>query len=78
MTDEIKPCPFCGGTNIQIEEGTSYRWRVAVCADCGAQAPEARVTSLEGIDADRGAAFREWNTRVNHELINKGPTPEEF
>jgi len=72
MTQEIKPCPFCGDTVVDVEEGSSFRWRVAICRSCGAQAGEVRRQTLgEGTNdewdaAARIAALAEWNTRHTH------------
>jgi len=36
--DELKPCPFCGGTGIWIEQydcTAGKRWRI-MCLKCGA------------------------------------------
>lgn len=36
MAAELKPCPFCGGTNLNLLKG-KYMWWVECCnADCGA------------------------------------------
>ena len=34
MSEELKPCPFCGGSNITEEASFS----VVFCADCGGEA----------------------------------------
>lgn len=36
------PCPFCGGTNITTREGSSFRWWLAECDECGATSSEVR------------------------------------
>lgn len=63
MSETLKPCPFCGGTNISILSngiGDFY----AICdgddedeAFCGAR------TSDRGCETPEGAA-RRWNRRV--------------
>lgn len=70
MTITIKPCPFCGVTDVEVSEGTSFRWRRAVCRHCGAQAGEVRVQTLGGgtreeweQQAERDA-IEEWNKRT--------------
>ena len=63
------PCPFCGGTTIASYEGSTFRWRYAACNDCGAQADEVRIETIdcprpqaiEKADVDLLAA---WNTRA--------------
>lgn len=37
-----KPCPFCGGSSVSCHEGSTFRWIVACCDECGAQAREVR------------------------------------
>jgi len=64
-----KPCPFCGGARISIEEGTTYRWRHARCDECGARAGGVRIqTTGDGTDGQWEAAaeveaMKVWNTR---------------
>jgi Lar family restriction alleviation protein len=63
------PCPFCGGTNIEVVEGDTFRWRLACCRECGAQAGEVRIQTLgdgtpEEWEADAASrAIEEWNRR---------------
>jgi Lar family restriction alleviation protein len=76
MNETPKPCPFCGGTSIQVQQGSTYRRLVALCADCGAQGPEARQTSFEDTP-DCAPALRDWNTRVNPEHLSPAnPWPD--
>lgn len=51
--NELKPCPFCGGTN-QIIEGEDTGSEYFIC-DCGADGP--------GGD-DGSMAIKRWNTRA--------------
>ena len=66
---EIKHCPFCGHRDIQVHDGSTFRWLVAICCGCGAQSPEARIDTLaddrEKAIADASLkAIEEWNTRA--------------
>lgn len=70
ITEATKPCPFCGGTNIYPWRGPFHRGAFAVCVDCEAQGPEARVTALDDHRLDTSDALREWNTRVNPEHLS--------
>lgn len=65
------PCPFCGGTSVRTMDGSTFRWRVAYCCNCGAQAGEVRIQTLgngtkaqwnERAEAD---AIEEWNKRAS-------------
>ena len=65
----VLPCPFCGDNKPTVFEGSTFRWRVAVCNNCGAYAPEVRHDTLAedqkqaGIESD-AAAITAWNTRA--------------
>ena len=60
MSEELKPCPFCGGSEIYAEEYEHHpgavRWRV-FCAGC-----------MAGIDTgtrqSMGQAVQDWNRRA--------------
>ena len=63
------PCPFCGSDDITTQEGTTFRWRSAVCCHCGAQSGEVRVDTLAkdhsaALEKAKGAAIEEWNRRA--------------
>jgi Lar family restriction alleviation protein len=52
MTEELKPCPFCGGSNVSTYEVKgSYS---TLCVGCGGEGPE------EDSEAEAIAA---WNRR---------------
>lgn len=68
---QVKPCPFCGGTDIRIETREFFdslirRYDSAMlsigCADCGA---ETCTYGHDGNDYDqrRAALIAKWNTR---------------
>ena len=65
-----KPCPFCGSDNVDTREGSTFRWMLAECGECGATGPEIRVQTLgDGTpDAWRYNAQRdaliEWDKRA--------------
>ena len=54
---EIKPCPFCGSTNLRVMGGIG---KYVKCRDC-----EASSGHLPGgsCSADEGAAVEAWNAR---------------
>lgn len=41
MTDELKPCPFCGGKAAMhtMYMGDGHRYRAIECVECGATTP---------------------------------------
>lgn len=41
----IKPCPWCGGTSVSVVE-KEFRYRMAVCDECDAHAPDVRHDTL--------------------------------
>ncbi|MFK3794785.1 Lar family restriction alleviation protein [Pseudomonas sp. NPDC088444] len=51
MSQELKPCPFCGGTNLQVTEASSY----VMCYGCDADGPVGRPAD---------AAIAAWNNRA--------------
>lgn len=46
MTQIPKPCPFCGGKEVAIAEGSTFRWRYAFCTNCDARGHEIRIQTL--------------------------------
>ena len=71
MTDtNIKPCPFCGSTDVQVFEGSTFRWRLASCQGCYAQAGEVRIQTAGTGTPDEWEvkatrlALDEWNKRA--------------
>lgn len=55
--DALLPCPFCGHVGVTVRDGSTFRWLVAQCDECGAQAGEARVQTM-------GAGTREeWEAK---------------
>ena len=66
---EPLPCPFCGGTDIIVMDGSTFRWVVATCG-CGAACGEVRVQTTGmprevALAEAKQRAIAEWNTRSN-------------
>lgn len=61
---ELKPCPFCGGTNISMVEELSEKERCAVsyvnlrCTELNCCMPEQRLSYCNEADA-----IKAWNNR---------------
>ena len=73
MTIQPNPCPFCGSSEIIVQKGTTFRWMVAVCTQCGAVGPEVRVQTCGSGDwydwkiKGKTDAILEWNERKQAE-----------
>jgi hypothetical protein len=77
VTEEIKPCPFCGGTSIKVMQPPESFWPSAICIDCSAQGPLAIKTALDNPDTVYDDSTREWNSRVNPEHLSPAnPWPD--
>jgi Lar family restriction alleviation protein len=66
MKTDLKPCPFCGGTDIRKTDNGHYEW--LYCADCDCKGPwidppdDHCWTGTEMAD--------QWNTRTTSETSN--------
>ena len=40
MSEELKPCPFCGSDKVCVEEN-DWGWMVMFCRTCRCNGPEA-------------------------------------
>lgn len=59
---ELKPCPFCGGTNLYY---AAERFYAVECADCGGKVVGTFKTTEEAADA--------WNTRSQADAPEQAP-----
>ena len=66
---ELKPCPFCGGNNIELRYGYSYGrpnfHGKARCLDCNAV--KHSLLSSDTEEEAYQAAAAAWNRRANNE-----------
>lgn len=69
MSEQPKPCPFCGHVGLEFGDGSTYRWGIAYCGACAATCGEVR---REYPDTGKwhAEAIKEWNTRA--------PLPDEL
>ena len=56
-TERLLPCPFCGGTNPQMQSSFSKKTFWVFCSDCGLEAP-----SETGMTAQQAVKY--WNRRA--------------
>jgi Lar family restriction alleviation protein len=70
MTAKLKPCPFCGGNDLQfthdvvIPDMLYYGW-----IDCRNERCESKGPNVSWFDTDRAAkaaAIQAWNQRANN------------
>jgi Lar family restriction alleviation protein len=72
---ELKPCPFCGGSDPFVERA-DFSACYVICNDCGAQGPSrcdentADSDASDACEVEPGelAAIRSWNTRFEKSL----------
>ena len=71
MNEKLKPCPFCGGTEIPhlletpLEDGAHCRKWTLVCPECHAASPEYIAPSPV-----REKLIAAWDTRRTEESLN--------
>ena len=62
----MKPCPFCGGTDIRwySDKGLGHRYKCTNCHAIGPfSEPDRGATARETSDIRTAEAARLWNTR---------------
>lgn len=65
--DDLKPCPFCGGEDVEILPDGFGNWLVG-CVTC-----EYRI---QCVDCTKGEAIRYWNTRPAEDTLKKEITEQ--
>ena len=77
VAGEPLPCPFCGVTELCFADGSTHRWGIASCGNCGATAGETRREY-----PDKGEwhkeAIAEWNRRASPPAQRKPLDDEEI
>lgn len=74
---ELKPCPFCGGTNLKINIERTYEYvgetrcsAIVKCVNCRAKGPVVRINMKYGQPHEREiceeTAAEAWNRRVGN------------
>lgn len=67
---ELKPCPFCGGIALYVEErafaGLSKIdiFLAVRCTECGCRTKGVKVNGVESSDERKAMAAVEWNRRA--------------
>lgn len=64
---DLKPCPFCSGTNIHAVEGSTHRWGYLECNDCGGNRGDCRKADISlpaSHETNRVAFAADWNART--------------
>jgi Lar family restriction alleviation protein len=67
MTDDLKPCPFCGEKYVttEFDRGQGDKWGYASCDVCAACGPEVRTNYDREPDGPwHSEAIAAWNTRA--------------
>jgi len=80
MTDELKPCPFCGsGTNLihengRVWQGMSYSEPVSIEVRhwCEKEEGQPSPRLLKFVGRDKKSAIKAWNTRIPLEKPTEG------
>ena len=60
---ELKPCPFCGGTDLHLEFFSGCEADAIVCYDCLATFSQQEITCEEDL-------IKAWNRRADDETPN--------
>lgn len=73
MSDELKPCPFCGGTELETLGSNDHYVR---CSKCRAEGPTASIrmarSNFEDVNKRADALAKEaWNTRPGEDRARR-------
>ena len=67
--EALRPCPFCGATELEFLEGSTFRWLAYSCTGCGIGSEVRKQTLGEGTQEEwaeqaKRDAVKAWNTRA--------------
>jgi Lar family restriction alleviation protein len=65
MNDDLKPCPFCGSTDLE-QFDNDWGWPVVSCNKCKASGPIPQDATASD-DMLRSVAVVLWNTRARED-----------
>lgn len=74
MSEELKPCPFCGGEAKIKAANKNYGFTIWCQCECGARTvgycpyTDNEDSSLESIESCKNSAVEVWNRRANNEI----------
>ena len=74
MSDDLKPCPFCGEKYVttEFDRGQGDKWGYASCDVCAACGPEVRTNYDREPDGPwHSEAIAAWNTRADADRIEE-------
>ena len=69
MTEELKPCPFCGGKAILKKgfsktQGKFTNQRLIQCSECGCRTVLFKLLPFQAWKDNEQACINAWNKRV--------------
>ena len=74
MSEELKPCPFCGGKAVIKAVNKNYGLTILCqCNECGARTEgycpntNNEDATIDNIENCKNRALEQWNRRVNDE-----------
>jgi len=75
MSEEFKPCPFCGGKAVWcygLDWEEEHDCHMIVCEKCGASFDLADEDNPETLEELREICANKWNTRKGKDDANQG------
>ncbi len=71
MSKKLKPCPFCGGTDLHLVNSSGFGADVIICYECLAVFTQQEITCEDDL-------IEAWNRRAtveNNPLLQQGLMP---